>query len=111
STCAFDYPFRLIPSRSSRSRSAPREFRWTGRLARHPRCGDPLPGGRFSAFEVSCERAAEDPEVPPAARLFRSEVVSGGGGIRTHETPYDAQRLSRPPHSTALPPLQWGGGC
>ena len=33
---------------------------------------------------------------------------SGGGGIRTHGTPEDAQRLSRPPHSTALPPLRAG---
>jgi hypothetical protein len=40
---------------------------------------------------------------PPVLRLAR---ISGGGEIRTLGTPYDVQRFSRPPHSTALPPLQ-----
>jgi peptide methionine sulfoxide reductase len=34
---------------------------------------------------------------------------SGGGGIRTLETPCDACRFSRPVHSTALPPLRGVG--
>src|SRR5580698_4977318 len=57
------------------------------------------------------------PDRAPAVRTraHRSAGRSyGGGGIRTHETPCEAQRLSRPPHSTALPPLlsaDWMVAC
>jgi hypothetical protein len=33
-------------------------------------------------------------------------IRSGGGGIRTPEPAHAGQRFSRPPHSTALPPLR-----
>src|SRR5215207_5566513 len=42
------------------------------------------------------------------AWLLAIQVVSGGGGIRTPEGPNGPLRFSRPPHSTALPPLQSG---
>jgi O-antigen/teichoic acid export membrane protein len=41
--------------------------------------------------------------------VSRSEQApGGGGGIRTHEGPDGPFRLSRPAHSTALPPLREG---
>jgi DNA polymerase IV len=43
---------------------------------------------------------------PDAVR--RAAQLSGGGGIRTHEAPYDAQRFSRPPRSTTPAPLRDG---
>jgi hypothetical protein len=43
------------------------------------------------------------PEPPSAAPRITGD---GGGGIRTLGTPNDAQRFSRPPHSTTLPPLR-----
>jgi hypothetical protein len=46
------------------------------------------------------------PQPCDGLRVFPGIDRSGGGGIRTHETPCEAQRLSRPPHSTALPPLR-----
>ncbi len=54
------------------------------------------------------------PPLPVHLRIrepFRaiSALLSGGGGIRTLGTPNDAQRFSRPPHSTTLPPLREAG--
>src|SRR5262245_7192812 len=47
----------------------------------------------------------------PAARKPNSRITtgnSGGGGIRTLGPATAGQRFSRPPHSTALPPLRAG---
>src|SRR5205085_7694960 len=52
-------------------------------------------------------------EKPQNAAFFLPQLgergrLSGGGGIRTHETRGPGLTVSRPSHSTALPPLRVG---
>ena len=56
------------------------------------------------------ERRARGPPLSCSIphRCSGIRVVSGGGGIRTLEGPNGPKRFSRPPHSTALPPLRSG---
>ena len=70
--------------------------------------------GALTAFAVAVVGllvAAREPllEVAGLARMALRPPVDaggGGGGIRTHEGPDGPFRLSRPVHSTALPPLR-----
>ena len=48
------------------------------------------------------------PAIPWAAGLFGS---GGGGGIRTHEPPYDGQRFSRPARRSSSPSGCRQSGC
>ena len=82
---------------------------------RDPRCAswadrraDRDPAGRQGTLRASRTLGGpgENPDLPGDPRPHQIRVSDGGGGIRTLGRRCRRQRFSRPPHSTALPPLR-----
>ena len=78
--------------------------------ARSTRQFAPVASGlwRFQAVhDLSVRTCSQEAKIRLAKRV--SAKSRGGGGIRTHGTPYGAQRFSRPPPSSARAPRRREG--
>ena len=73
-----------------------------------PQTRPSLHAGEAPLGEVAAQRTPRSPRGFSLQALSR--LQQGGRGIRTLGTPSDAQRFSRPPHSTALASLRGARG-